>query len=107
MSVKANITKKIGDVTFSFQLEDETEFKAMLRAAVIGDMPSKCRKCKGTDVHLNGNKAKGFEFVKVICRGCNARAQLGQYRDGGYFWKSWEDYEPPQKEISSEETPFD
>lgn len=100
--VKANISKKLGNVTYSFEVEAETEFEALEKIAIFGDIPEECGLCKGKNVHLNANKAKGYNFVKVICRDCNGRAQLGSYKDGGYFWKSWEKYENPASETSTQ-----
>jgi len=50
--------------------------------------------CESEDVILSGNKAKGYTFVKVVCNKCDARAQLGEYKEGGFYWKEWEKYIP-------------
>ena len=96
--MKISITKTISGITYQFEIEAEKEVDALAEAATYASMPEKCTLCESQNVHLSSNKAEGFTFVKIICRDCNARANLGQYKDGGCFWKSFEKYEPKPKE---------
>lgn len=108
--LKANISKKIGDVEYSFQVEEERGKNLLANASFFGDIPSKCGVCGSENVHLNMNKAKAkdgsgeYTYLKVICKDCNARSQLGEYKSGGYFWKNWEEYKIPSKSSDSYNT---
>ena len=96
--MKAIIKKTLGKVDYTFEIEGQRGFDVLFTAAVLSSMPDTCKICGSKNVHLAGNKAKGYTFVKVLCEDCNARAQLSQYKDGsGYYWKSWEEYNPPQR----------
>ena len=96
--MKIIIEKKLGNNTYKFEIEKEKEINALAEAGSISSMPSVCGICKSKNVHLASNRAKGYVFVKVLCEDCNARAQMGQYKEGGgMFWKSWEKYEAPAK----------
>lgn len=53
----------------------------------------KCGKCGSENVSLQYNTAKGYKFVKYLCNECNARADWGEYKEGGYFLKDWKEYE--------------
>lgn len=96
--MKIKITKTINEITYDFEVEAEKEIDALFQASVYASMPDTCSVCNSPKVHLSGNKAEGFTFVKMLCEACNARAALGQYRDGGVFWKSFEKYEPKSQE---------
>lgn len=95
MEVKIN--KTINGITYTFDVNEEKGLDALSSAALFASMPEKCNLCGSDKIHLSSNKAEGFTFVKMICEVCGARAQLGQYKDGGYFWKSWEKYTPKEK----------
>ncbi len=100
--IKANISKKIGNVGYSFQVENEKAFDVLAEASIFGDIPEKCGLCESENVHLNFNQTKdGFKFLKVICKDCNGRSQLGSYKTGGYFWKNFEQYTPGAKKEDS------
>lgn len=100
--MKISIKKQIGKTTFVFEIDEKDEMEAMSKAGVLAMMPDKCGLCGKDNVSLSSNKAKGYTFVKVVCKECDAQAQLGQYKEGGYFWKSWIKYkssqQPEQKE---------
>lgn len=96
--MKITITRKIGNITYNFEISEDKDIDAFATAGFLASMPSKCELCKGENIHLSSNKAKGYTFVKMICKDCNARAQLGQYKDGGFFWKQWENYQAPSQQ---------
>jgi hypothetical protein len=96
--MKINITKTINGITYAFEVSADKEIDALSQAAVYASMPEKCSICDSPKVHLSTNKAEGFTFVKMICEDCNSRANLGQYKEGGVFWKSFEKYIPKVKE---------
>lgn len=96
--MKIQITRIINGITYHFEIEAEKEVDALFQASNYSSMPTKCRLCGSENVHLSGNKAEGYTFVKMLCDECDARAQVGQYKEGGIFWKSWEKYEPKPKD---------
>ena len=97
MNIK--ISRVINGISYSFDVANEKGVDALSDAALFSSMPDKCGLCKSENIHLSSNKAKGFTFVKMICKDCNARSQLGSYKDGGFFWKEWEKYEPVKEKV--------
>ena len=73
-----------------------------------------CGLCKGKNILLQTKMAKGYCFIEFVCVDCGARAQFGQYKEGGYFLKQWEKYEPnipkgeatQDVELDNESSPF-
>ena len=88
--MKINITKKVGDTTLQFQVEEPKDVDALFSAGCIGSMPSLCGHCGSEDVELRGKKAKGYTFVTVHCNECRYESGMGQYKEGGFFWKQFE-----------------
>lgn len=107
--MKVKITKDIGKVKYSFEIDKEKGLDALSEAGFLSAMPTKCKICESENIHLATNKAKGYVFVKMLCEDCNARSPIGQYKEGGFFWKEWEKYTPPaatgEGEPSQEEPP--
>lgn len=103
--MRIKINKTIGNTAIQFEIEKVKEIEALALAGFLASAPNKCS-CGSENVCLESNKAKGYTFIKVICRECDARAQLGQYKDGGFFWKKWEKYNPSTTHSEpSEEVP--
>jgi len=100
--MKIKINKAIGKTSVQFEIEKESEMEALFLTGFLASTPTKCN-CGSEDVEFTSNKAKGYMFVKVACKKCNAVSQLGQYKDGGFFWKNWEIYNPSP--AGSEEVP--
>lgn len=98
--MKINILKKIGLDNYTFQVDKEKELDALAEAGFLASMPDRCSICKG-DVVLSSHKStseKGiFTFVYMLCRQCGAKAQVGQYKAGGFYWKRFEQYQGGQK----------
>jgi hypothetical protein len=92
--MRINILKKVGNDTYSFDVDKEKELEAMADAGFLASMPTVCGNCKSAFVNLDSNKSsteKGtFTFVYMRCRKCGAKAQVGQYKAGGFYWKKWE-----------------
>jgi len=99
--MKITITKLVGRDTYAFQLDNEKDLDALAQAGFLASMPDKCT-CGG-EVVLSSNKAtsdKGtFTFVYMLCRKCGAKAQLGQYKAGGFYWKKFERYIPGDEDL--------
>lgn len=92
------IQKKIGKSTLSFEVEGEKEIDTLAKASAFTTMPDRCELCQSENVVLDSNKAEGFTFVKIKCLDCNARSQMGQFKDGsGIFFKKWEKYQRPEE----------
>lgn len=97
------VKRKIGDTVYEVSADEKDERENFAHTLWLAQAPKKCGLCESTDVHLSVNKAtsdkdgKTYTFVKMLCNNCNARAQLGEYQTGGFFWKGWEEYTPPAK----------
>lgn len=101
--MRIQINKLLGQDTYIFNIDKEKELDALADAGFLASMPSKCDCCQSIDVNLASNKAtseKGtFTFVYVRCNKCGAKAQLGQYKTGGFFWKKFEQYHPEENTV--------
>ena len=99
--MKATLNKKVGNETYQFVVEEKDTFDTLVGVAQVSTMPDYCPLCKGNFVQLEMNKSKGdtgeFTFVYIRCKTCGAKAQIGQYKSGGIFWKKFEAYEPKSK----------
>lgn len=93
MNIKVN--KKIGDCTFLFEVAEKDDMSTLHVAAVLSSAPDYCQECKNDSFFkLDSNKDKeGNIYVNVVCRKCGAKAKLGRYKTGGYFWHKFEKYE--------------
>lgn len=73
-----------------------------------------CDLCQNTDILLQTKVAKSYKFIEFVCVKCGAKAQWGQYKEGGYFLKAWEKYEAnapkgetsPEVDVDTEDSPF-
>ena len=92
MEIKVNTN--LGGVAYQFIIDEKSEMDALHKAAVLGNMPMYCNECKNTEkFKLDSNKDKeGNTYVNVVCMSCFAKAKLGQYKTGGYFWHKFEKY---------------
>ena len=92
--MKVSVKTKIGDVEYMFQVEENDEMETLHKAAVLGNPPLRCNECAGdTSFYLDSNKDKEANiYVNVVCA-CGAKAKLGRYKAGGYFWHKFEVYE--------------
>jgi hypothetical protein len=71
------------------------------KAIVLADAPMLCDEC-GNDnpmeLKMVTNKDKESNtYVNVECCKCHAKAKLGQYKSGGFFWHKFEKYVPKNK----------
>lgn len=100
--MQIRIEKKIGQSTLEFIVDEEKEVDVLARAAGFTTIPTSCTLCKSDNVQLDSNKAKGYTFVKVKCLKCGGRAQLGQLKEGGIFWKPFEVYKSKEEDKDEE-----
>lgn len=85
----AKIKFKFGVVIYELQIDEKDEMETLHKSIVLANPPRKCDVCGGEDVYFTSNKDKeGNTYVNCKCS-CGARAKLGQYKAGGYFWHDY------------------
>jgi len=85
--MKIEVRTKIGNVEYKFHIEEEDTKKALLMASVFGNTPSKCECGNEDNFALAGNKDKdGNVYINILCKSCDAKAKMGSYKNGGFFW---------------------
>lgn len=90
--MKISIKKQIGNSEIIFQIDKDKDKEALSMAGFLSETPTICSICKSKNISLSANKADGYTFIKVKCE-CGATAQMGEYKDGGFFWKKFEIYQ--------------
>jgi len=87
-------TTSIGKTSYEFHVDERNDIEALHKSAVLGNPPQYCPLCKnGEHFRLDSNKDKeGNCYVNVICKKCGAKAKLGQYKTGGFFWHKFEEW---------------
>jgi hypothetical protein len=94
--MKATVGLTLGKVGYTFEIEEKTELDTLHKIAVLGNPPTFCEECtndKPEQFKLTSNKdSEGNTYVNVECNVCTAKAKLGLYKSGGYFWKKFEKY---------------
>ena len=94
MIAKANL--QIGGVSYQFEVEEKDEMDTMHKIIVLCNPPTKCDECGavGKDkFKLDSNKdTEGNTYINVFCFTCLAKAKIGRYKTGGYFWHKFEKY---------------
>ena len=102
MKVKINIGKS------QIELDEQNEMLAIHKAIILGNPPKYCQVCQNKEFFkLDSNKDKeGNVYINVMCK-CGAKAKLGQYKTGGYFWHKFEVYQKNQPKPANEPHPTD
>jgi len=95
--MKAIVKTTIGKVEYTFELEEQSELDTLHKAAALANPPDFCDECENSPEQdgfkLVSNKDKENNiYVNVLCNRCCAKAKLGLYKSGGYFWKKFEDW---------------
>lgn len=88
--MKIIVKKQIGKSFLQFEVDEGKGRDALFNAGFFSSIPDTCGLCKSKEVQLKGNKAKGYTFVSVVCNRCGAKSDIGEYKDGGFFWKKFE-----------------
>lgn len=85
----------IGDSQYKFKFDEKDPKETLLLASIFGETPKYCHECSNNQYFgLGANKDKeGNIYVYITCKKCFAKANLGSYKTGGYFWKKFEKYE--------------
>jgi len=93
--MKATVQTTLGNVVYTFEIEEKTEVETLHKIAVLGNPPTFCDDCGNSDsatFALTSNKDKeGNTYVNVACK-CGAKAKLGLYKTGGFFFHKFEKY---------------
>lgn len=88
---KGKVNFKVGKTTYQLEIDEPKEMETLHKMIVLSNPPHYCNVCHNTEnFKLASNKDKdGNVYVNVVCtaKGCGAKAKLGQYKAGGYFWK--------------------
>lgn len=103
MKAEINLGNKI-----KLEIEERSEMETLHKAVVLSNPPTKCDECGNIKISLDSNKDKeGNIYINIKCVVCGAKAKLGQYKSGGYFWHKFEKWvrkEEEQKEKSPAST---
>jgi hypothetical protein len=101
--MKVQVKKRVGSCEYVFETESEKPLDALFVAGFLSETPEICSLCGSEKVRLTSNKAGGYTFVKVRCEDCGGQANVGSYKDGGYFWKKFERWEKePLMDVSEQ-----
>jgi len=108
--MRINVQTTVGNVNYNYLIDEPKEMDAMHKAIVLGNPPKYCNCCSNNQYfRMDSNKAtsdKGtFTYINVMCTKCFAKATLGQYKAGGYFWHKFEKYEKDDNGKQQQETP--
>jgi hypothetical protein len=100
--MKVEVVTQIGGTKYIFHIDEQKEMEALHKAAVFGNPPRYCQECQNSEhFSLDSNKDKeGNTYVNIVCRQCWAKAKLGSYKVGGYFWHKFRQW---SKEAVQEE----
>lgn len=90
----SKVNLKLSGVMYQFEFEDKNDIESMHKAIAMSQIRKYCNICNANEENfrLVTNKSKGFTFINIKCK-CGAKSGLGQYKEGGYFWKEFETYE--------------
>jgi hypothetical protein len=87
-----------GGVEYTLEFDEKDEMDTLNKVIVLANPPRYCNICKGSEnFKFTSNKDKeGNIYVNAKCKNgaCDAKAKLGQYKAGGYFWHKFELYQP-------------
>ena len=111
----AKTSFKLGDATYNFEFDEKDEMDTLNKIITLSNPPKYCHECKNNEFFaFDTNKDKeGNTYVNVRCTKCNAKAKLGQYKTGGYFWHKFVKFQgkggdssnvaEPQKSVAEDE----
>lgn len=99
----ATIKFKFGEVIYELEIDEKSEMETLHKAIVLGNPPKKCDVCGKSESYLTSNKDKeGNTYINAKCL-CGARAKLGQYKAGGYFWHDYKTISESIKQSGKDE----
>ena len=109
--MKIQVKFKLGRAEYTLFIDEGKNMDSLHVAAVLGNPPHRCNSCDQHEVFkLESNKDKESNiYINVLCKKCGAKAKLGQYKSGGYFWHKFVKYEKagaseniPEKDINQD-----
>ena len=93
--MKITTSMILGGVTYNLEFDEKNEMDTLQKAITLSNPPHYCNACQKNDERfkLDSNKdTEGNTYINVVCLGCYAKAKLGQYKSGGYFWHKFAKY---------------
>ena len=103
--MKMTVTTQINAIQSVTMTVDGKMEECMRGLNAMTSFDGKCGCCQSGNVTLEFKEAKGFTFIEFHCHACQAKAQWGQYKSGGYFLKKWEKYNAAGGNQSQGRTP--
>lgn len=95
--MKITTSLELGKTNYKFEIEDADDMLALHKASVLGNPPRECGRCGGDDIRLYSNRdTEGNIYLYVQCLKCKSQANIGLYKSGGFFWKSWKEGWKPE-----------
>lgn len=97
MNIKIN--KKISNASIQIEIDEKEEKDAMAKMTfwTTDDVclhEQSGKRCYSKSIVWDSNKAKTengtFTYIKRRCLTCGATSTMGEYKEGGFFWKPWE-----------------
>jgi hypothetical protein len=79
----------LNNTEYEFEVDEKSEMETLNKAITLSNPPTCCTVCKNSDkskFKFTSNKDKeGNIYVNIKCI-CGAKAKLGLYKTGGFFW---------------------
>jgi len=103
--MEIRVSTVVGKTNYELLVSDNKEIDALHKAIVLGNPPQYCNECQNNQYfRLDSNKDKeGNTYVNVVCTKCGAKAKLGQYKVGGYFWHKFKKLQKNEQETTQDE----
>ena len=100
---------ELGGAKYGLEVEEKSNMETLHQAIVLSNPPRYCNACKNDKYFvLDSNKDKeGNIYINVVCKSCFAKAKLGQYKAGGYFWHKFETYNKNKADQGEAQLPVD
>ena len=109
--MKAKVQVSLGKTVVYFEFDEKNDMEALHRVGVFGYPPTYCNCCQSSGAEffaISSNKDKeGNIYVSILCKKCGAKAKLGQYKSGGFFWHKFEVYKKQGEEINQPEGDYE
>jgi hypothetical protein len=93
----AKAKMKLGGVIYEFEFDEKDEKDTMNKLITFSNPPTYCDNCKAVgedNFKFTSNKdQEGNIYINVKCKKCGAKAKMGSYKTGGYFFHRFELYQ--------------
>jgi hypothetical protein len=110
--MEISINKKIDNNLLQIKIEERDDKEALARAIFFLEkdvclfQKSDGTRCYSDNIVWETNKAKTdngtFTYIKRRCLKCGATSTAGEYKEGGFFWKNWEQFKK-DNQVSEED----